>query len=211
LLLLDDVPDPAIGQSLMLADKRTGLTVVATSRGKVARSLAVNAECILPIPGFSTEDALLLYKRVWGKVSAEMAGHIKAISELTWGHPMALHSAFHLGTQLGWETLLKLLQGDEGVPLSLAEEIFLPLKLAYDQLPTDIQTCFQRMSDLPGCAVHEVGTFANLWEQTPAQALYCLDTLMADAGAVRHVPGQKNKWEIHPQLKTFVRDVLLNS
>ncbi len=195
----------------MLADKRTSLTVMTTSRGQVARRLAANAECTLSIPGFSPEEALLLFKRVWGEVSAELTGHIQTISELTWGHPMALHSAFHLGTQLGWGTLLELLQGDEGVPLSLAEEIYLPLTLAYERLPTDVQTFFRRMPDLPESPVQDLATFANLWEQPPAQALYCLDTLMTDAGVVRHVPGQKNKWEIHPQLKPFVRSLLSNS
>ncbi len=208
---MDDVSDPASGQALMLADKRTSLTVMTTSQSKAARSLAANAECILSIPGFSTEDALLLYKRVWGEVSVEMAGHIQTISELTWGHPMALHSSFHLGTQLGWETLLELLMGAEGAPLSLAEEIYLPLTLAYDQLPTDFQNCFLRMSDLPGCSAHEVATFADLWGVPPAQAIHCLDTLMTDAGVVRSARGKDSQWEVHPQLKSFVRSLLVNS
>lgn len=195
----------------MLADKRTGLTVMTTSQGLVVRRLAANAECILQVSGFSSEDALLLFKRVWGEVSSEMAGHIQAIMELTWGHPMALHSAFHLGKQLGWEALLDLLRGVEGVPLSLAEEIYLPLKLAYERLPIDIQTCFRRMGDLPESPVHDVATFADLWGQTPAQAVYCLDTLMTDAGVVRRAPGQENRWEIHPQLKIFLRSLLSNS
>lgn len=211
LLLIDNVSDPASAQALLLANRRRSLTVLTTSRAQIARKLAANAECILPISGFTSEDALLLYNRVWGEVSAEIDGHIKTITDLTWGHPMALHAAFHLGKQLGWEALLEMLKSAKGVPFSFAGEIYLPLKLAYEQLPPDVQTCFRRGFDLPRCPAHDMDNFADQWEQFPAQILYYLDTLMTDAGMVRHTPTSDGQWEVHPQLNTFVRSLLSNS
>ena len=192
----------------MLADKKTSLTVIATSQGQVARKLAANAECILLIPGFSPAEISLCYERVWGSLPKETAGYIQTATDLFWGHPVALHSIFHLAQRLGWEALLQLLTSSDRLPISLAEEIYAPLKVPFEKLPDETQKLFRKIADLSKAPNYSTDSFAGLWNLPTAQALYILDTLMTDAGILRRVPGNYDCWEVHPQLKPFVRSLL---
>ena len=203
LLLLDGVEKAEQVLPLMVQDPSKGIVVISTRFPQICRDLGPGAE-IIEIPGFTIAEAEEYLRSVWKVTSLDEQDSMAYKAVVAWvnGNPLALHFAAHRASKIGWPALLALLQEPPAGPLptDMLEEIYRPLALGYEALPSDLQQAFCQIGALPELRQYDLDVFRVLWDLPEKQTENRLDQLERNFGALIQVQVNSVKvWRIHQQ------------
>jgi hypothetical protein len=206
-IVLDDVASAEqVSVFLEILRKTARFTlIVTTSSSAVQKETGVPDTLRMTMGGFSLAESKTYFKMMMGRsVQREDEAIFEEVTSELRGNPLALHFAFSLLHELGWEDLLDLLRGsDFAVPTELLREVFLPLELNFERMSPELSRKFRMLGALPRFHALDEETLAALWGYTGEEMANVRLTLNEMQKALSPFQSVGSGWRLHQQTLLF--------
>lgn len=179
--------------------------IVTTSSPAVQKETGVPDVLRMTLGGFSLAESKTYFKMLMGRaVQREEEAIFDELTAELRGNPLALHFAFSLLHELGWEELLNLLRSsDFTVPTELLREVFLSLELNFERMSPELSRRFRMLGALPRFHALDEGALAALWGYTSEERANVRLTFNEMQKALSPFQSIGDGWRLHQQTLLF--------
>jgi hypothetical protein len=180
--------------------------ILTTHEPGVARKIAHHRHLQVTMPGFAPWEAKRYYKVFFNReLSANEEEAFNKLVKSLKGNPLGLYFAFQRLHDMQIRDLLELLQSTQKeIPDKMLSEVFLPLQVGFERMPSDLRRKFVRLGAMERFYSIDHQTLAALWEDSIVRTSKLIIPEMQKLISPFQATGTgEGTWRLHEQTHLF--------